>query len=152
MSRRTFYDLFDNRAQCFLAAYDYARRGAFASLNHHGDPDEPWADQLARTLRQILEHLAARPDYARLLVVDSMSVGPPGVERHERTMRELAELLARCHPQRKSSRLSLRCEASVGAVHRVIHARIVEGRASELPALAPELARLVQELAPARDA
>ena len=149
MSRRTFYDLFNNRAHCFLAAYDHARRGAFASLDHRGDPNEPWADQLAGTLAQILEYLAARPHYARLLVVDSVSVGPPGVERHERTMRELAELLAHCHPHRESSQLRLRCEASVGAVHRVVHARIVEGRADELPTLAPQLAGLVQELAPA---
>jgi AcrR family transcriptional regulator len=148
MSRRTFYDLFDNRAECFLAAYDHARRGAFARLDHHRDPDASWADHLAHTLTDVLEYLAARPDYARLLVVDSVSVGPPGVERHERTMRELAQLLTRCHPHRESAQLRLRCEASVGAVHRIVHARIVEGRARELPALAPQLARLVHELAP----
>jgi hypothetical protein len=66
-------------------------------------------------------------------------------------MRELAERLARSRPAAAPSlgpdELRLRCEASVGAVHRVVSARIVEGRARDLPGMVAELVRLVRALA-----
>jgi hypothetical protein len=66
-------------------------------------------------------------------------------------MREFAERLARSRPAAArglgQDELWLRCEASVGAVHRVVAARIVEGRARDLPGLAADLVRLVRGLA-----
>ncbi len=153
MSRRTFYELFDNREECFLAAYDQARSELMVSLERPRGPDEPWPEHVTLVLRDLLEFLAADPDTARLLVVEPISVGPPGVARHEHTMHELAQRLARSQtassPELEGEDLQLRCEASVGALHRVVHARIVQGRAEALPELAPELVSLMGELAPA---
>jgi AcrR family transcriptional regulator len=149
MSRRTFYELFDNREHCFLAAYEQARSEALAWLDRAHD--EPFPQHLTSVLTRMLEDLAARPDFARLLLVEPVAVGASGLERHERTMRELAERLARARPDAapglRPDELRLRCEASVGAVHRVVAARIVEGRARDLPGLAGELVRLVRTLA-----
>jgi AcrR family transcriptional regulator len=153
MSRRTFYQLFDNREECFLATYDHARSQALAWLDPGDGPDEPCPPQLTSVLADVLEYLATKPGYARVLVVEPVAAGPLGVERHERTMRELAQRLAESSGPDGSGlgpdQLRLRCEASVGAVHRVLAARIVEGRARDLPALASELAGLVRSLAPA---
>jgi AcrR family transcriptional regulator len=151
MSRRTFYELFDNREHCFLAAYEDARRETLAWLDGGHGPEESFPQHLTSVLTRLLEHLAARPDFARLLLVEPAAVGPPGIERHERTMRELAERLARSRPAAAPDlgpdELRLRCEASVGAVHRVVSARIVEGRARDLPGMAAELVGLVRALA-----
>ena len=104
-------------------------------------------------LADVLQYLATKPDFARVLVVEPVAAGPLGVARHERTMQELAERLARSSSPDGSElgpdQLRLRCEASVGAVHRVMAARIVEGRARDLPGLASELAGLVRTLAAA---
>jgi AcrR family transcriptional regulator len=149
MSRRTFYELFDNREQCFLAAYDQARGDLMLELD--GEPGRDGAgDHVGAAIRRALAFLAARPDRARLLVVEAISVGSPGVERHERTMSELTELLARSRAglaELVDDGLRLRCEASVGALHRVVHARIVQGRAHELPGLGEELVGLMGEFA-----
>jgi AcrR family transcriptional regulator len=150
MSRRTFYELFDNREQCFLAAYDQAREEALARLDGAERP-ESGCRHLTTVLKELFEYLAARPHFARLLVVEPVAAGAPGLERHERTMRELADRLARSRPRTSdglgSDELLLRCEASVGAVHRVVAARIVQGRAGDLPSLAMELGGLVRSLA-----
>jgi AcrR family transcriptional regulator len=148
MSRRTFYELFDNREQCFLAAYDQARGDLMVALEDEAGEDGP--DHVGAAIRRALAFLAARPDRARLLVVEALSVGSPGVERHEHTMSELAELLARSRAglaELVDDGLRLRCEASVGALHRVVHARIVQGRTRELPALGEELVGLMGEFA-----
>jgi AcrR family transcriptional regulator len=153
MSRRTFYQLFDNREHCFLAAYEHACRETLASLDRAREPDEPFPQHLKRVLTPVLEHLAARPHFARLLLVEPLAAGAAGLERHERTMRGLAERLARSDPAAAPAlgqdELRLRCEASVGAVHRVVSARVVEGRARDLPDLAGELVLLVRALAAA---
>jgi AcrR family transcriptional regulator len=151
MSRRTFYELFDNREDCFLAAYEHARGEALAWLDRDHEPREPFLQHLTSALTRVLEHLAARPDFARLLLVEPPAVGPSGVERHERTMSELADRLARSRPpaapELRPEELQLRCEASVGALHRVVSSRIVEGRARDLPGMAGELVGLVRTLA-----
>jgi AcrR family transcriptional regulator len=150
MSRRTFYELFDNREHCFLAAYEQARGETLAFLDREQEPDEPFAQHLKHVLTRVLEQFAARPDSARLLLVEPPAAGQSGLERHERTMRGLAERLARSRPEAAPSlapdELQLRCEASVGAVHRVVSARILEGRTRDLPDLAGELVPLVRAL------
>jgi AcrR family transcriptional regulator len=153
MSRRTFYQLFDNLEACFLETYDHARSEALAWLDPEDGPDEPCPPQLTSVLADVLEYLATKPGFARVLVVEPVAAGPLGVERHEQTMREIAQRLAESSGPDGSGlgpeQLRLRCEASVGAVHRVMAARIVEGRARDLPGLASELAGLVRSLAPA---
>jgi AcrR family transcriptional regulator len=118
MSRRTFYELFANREECFLATYDHARSNALA-----------WLDG------------------------EAAAAGAPGIDRHERTMAELADRLARSRRadgvQLDHDELRLRCEASIGAIHRVLAARIIAGRASDLPGLAGDLSTLVTVLAAA---
>jgi AcrR family transcriptional regulator len=163
MSRRTFYDLFRNREECFLAAYDAVREGTMTRLAgaHAGAPSR-WPAHVERALTAVLEYFADRPEFARLFVVEALAAGSPGLERHERTMREFAAHLARSHPSAAANSggpaaagragasdvgSDLSIEATVGAVHRIVHARIVDGRAGELPALAPELTALVRSLA-----
>jgi AcrR family transcriptional regulator len=154
MSRRTFYELFDNREECFLAAYEEARGQTLAWMDHTPEPNDTLPQHLTSVLKRMLEHLAARPDFARLLLVEPPAVGPPGVERHEQTMRELAERLAAslraAAPKLRPDELQLRSEASVGAVHRVVSARVVEGRTRDLPGLAAELVGVVRALALAK--
>ena len=153
MSRRTFYELFDNREQCFLAAYDAARQELMEQLERHRPPGEPWSDHARAVLVTALGFLARGPDVARLLVVEVVSAGTRGLERHEGTMRELADRLAESFTNDEHAQagddLRLRCEATVGALHRVVHSRIVEGRARELPDLAPDLMDVMGGLAPA---
>jgi AcrR family transcriptional regulator len=148
MSRRTFYQLFRNREECFLAAYDAAFEQAMArlALAHRGNGRGETA-RVEVALSALFEYLAAEPGLARLWLVEAPSLGPAGIERHERTMKQLAERLAVLRTKREggsaNGRGAVRFEASVGAVHRVVQARLLEGRADELPKLAPDLARVV---------
>jgi AcrR family transcriptional regulator len=150
MSRRTFYQLFNNREECFLAAYDAALAGALERLAVAHRNGRRWSGQVEVALAALFQYLAAEPGLARVWLVEAPSLGPPGIERHERTMRQLAERLASLRRTggggSANGSATVRFEASVGAVHRVVQARLLEGRADELPDLAPDLARLVRGL------
>jgi AcrR family transcriptional regulator len=151
MSRRTFYQFFSNREECFLATYDTARDEAMErlALAHIGN-GRSWPGQVEVALAALFEYLASEPGLARVWLVEAPSLGAAGIERHERTMRQLAERLADLHPNgdaaRANGQATVRFEASVGAVHRVLQARLLAGRADELPALAPDMARVVRGL------
>jgi AcrR family transcriptional regulator len=149
MSRRTFYELFQNREECFLAAYDAALLDALDRIEEACERDGSAAPHVDEPLRELLAYLTDRPELARLLVVEPVRAGTSGLERHERTMRELAWRVVRAQPSsaREHERVMLRAEAGVGAVHRIVQARIVDGRAGELEGLAPELSRVMRELA-----
>jgi AcrR family transcriptional regulator len=149
MSRRTFYEHFANREECFLAAYDAALFDALSRIQDACEHDGSAALHLDEPLHELLAYLTDHPELARLLVVEPVRAGPSGLDRHERTMRDLARRIVRARSAAPGDeeRVLLRAEAGVGAVHRIVQARIVEGRASELEGLAPELSCVVRELA-----
>jgi AcrR family transcriptional regulator len=151
MSRRTFYQLFRNREECFLATYDAAFEEAMGRLAlAHGGNGNPWSEQVETALVALFEYLASEPGLARVWLVEAPSVGAAGIDRHERTMKVLAERLAWLQHESEggsvNGRGAVRFEASVGAVHRVVQARLLDGRADELPELAPHMARVVRGL------
>lgn len=148
MSRRTFYSVFGNREECFLAAYDETQQRALdrvAGLHTHHS-SSPGLLELALT--ELLTLAATRPALARVLLVEPASVGPSGIDRYERAMGEFAKRLDRLLNGRSRVRGgALRCEAAVGAVERVVQARIADGRTEELPRLARELAAMLTDMA-----
>jgi AcrR family transcriptional regulator len=151
MSRRTFYQLFRNREECFLAAYDAALEGAMVRLARaHSGNGRRWSGQVETALAALFEYLADEPGLARVWLVEAPSLGPAGIERHERTMRQLAERLEGLRRAGQGGGANgsgtVRFEASVGAVHRVVQARLLDGRADELRELARDMARVVSGL------
>jgi AcrR family transcriptional regulator len=151
MSRRTFYQLFSNREECFLATYDAVLEEAMARLAlAHAGNGRRWTGRVEVALAALFEYLAAQPDLARVWLVEAPSLGPAGIERHERTMRQLAHRLAGLRAAADgdgaNGQGAVAFEASVGAVHRVVQARLLAGRAEELPELAPHMARVVRGL------
>jgi AcrR family transcriptional regulator len=147
MSRRTFYQLFRNREDCFLATYDAALTEVMERLAvAHGGNGGRWTGQVEAALEALFEYLASEPGLARVWLVEAPSLGAAGIERHERTMRRLAERLAGLRPDGSGNggQATVEFEASIGAVHRVVQARLLSGRADELRELAPHLARVVR--------
>jgi AcrR family transcriptional regulator len=149
MSRRTFYQLFRNREECFLAAYDAALAGAMERLAR-AHSDGVRGGRVEPALAALLQYLAAEPGLARVWLVEAPSLGAAGLARHERTMKKLAGRLAGLRRGEDggagAAEATVRLEASVGAVHRVVQARLLEGRADELPLLASDLAGVVRGL------
>jgi AcrR family transcriptional regulator len=150
MSRRTFYQLFRNREECFLATYDAALEQVMERISQaHAGNGGHEAGEVEAALAALFEFLAAEPGLARVWLVEAPSLGAAGIERHERTMKELAERLAghrRDGSLPANGRAAVRFEASIGAIHRVVQARLLDGRADELPDLAPDMARVVRGL------
>jgi AcrR family transcriptional regulator len=94
MSRATFYEHFEDRDDCFLAAFRRAAEPLREELRRAVDP----ADSPGRP-RQVLELLLgaadAHPDTARLLLVEAMAGNAEVCGEHERLLGEVEAALDR---------------------------------------------------------
>ena len=140
-SRRTFYEHFANREQCLLATYDAVRDDTLRIVAEAGPAVEP-------SLTALLRYFAVWPAHARVLCIDILAAGPAGLARHEATMGRLAaEVIRYQEPLERPEPGKLRSDdvahAVLGAVHRIVQRRLVDGRHASLPRLAPAICALL---------
>jgi AcrR family transcriptional regulator len=129
MSRRTFYELFDNREDCLVALLDETagrveRELAAAALEGLG-----WCERVRGGLWVILSFLDAEPVLARVCVVQALRGGPRVLERRERLLGRLVGVLdeGRCESVRGQQCSLVTAEGLVGGVFGVVYMRLREG-------------------------
>src|SRR5215218_5008461 len=92
VSRRTFYETFANREDCYRAAYE----GSFDFLRDRvlaATAEEKWPSSVRVGLSALLESLAAHPKLATFFLISPASVDDATASRHHQAMRELVEAL-----------------------------------------------------------
>lgn len=143
VSRRTFYETFSNREDCYRAAYEasfeYLRNQALAAA-----AEEDWPGSVRAGLEALLESLAAHPQLALFFLVSPATVGDEIAARHHLAMRELVEDLVSKAPKASTSATvtETRVEALAGGLSRLAAIKVNAGRSEELPALLPDLIEL----------
>jgi AcrR family transcriptional regulator len=127
VSRRTFYDLFEDREDCFLAAFDDALAHARALALAAWQERRGWRERTRAALFSLLVLLDREPGLCRLLVVDSLKAGPRVQTRRAEILMELSEALhiqaSHAKPARELPELT--GEGVIGAVLGVIHTRLL---------------------------
>lgn len=143
ISRRTFYESFSNKEDCYRAAYEasfeYLREQTVATV-----AAAEWPGSVRVGLDALLESLAAHPQLASFFLVSPASVGDEIASRHHLAMRELVEALLAGAPKATVSTVAAetRVEALAGGLSRLTAVKINAGRSAELPALLPDLVEL----------
>lgn len=135
VSRRTFYEHFDSKEECFLAAYE-ALDGYIETLMKQAvEEKEEWPDRVAAVIRAVTAFLASRPNFARLYLVEAAVVGEASNEARERTARRFIELL---EPGRSLRDVEPGIEEGlVGGIVTLLGRRVLRGEADRLEAFAP---------------
>jgi AcrR family transcriptional regulator len=137
VSRRTFYELFADIKDCFLAAFEEALARASEHVLAAYDPKADWRERVRTGLLALLEFVDREPDAGRLLVVDSLGVGAATLEHRRQVVAQLIAVVdegrALCKPGREPPPLV--AEGVVGGVLSVIHTRLLAGSPS--PAVGP---------------
>lgn len=141
LSRRTYYELFEDKEECFLAAYDEAVEHLLdLTAEAYGQDDAP-EERIERALQALLRFCADEPDIARLCIVEVLAAGPAARARRAATMERLADLmegaLSELRGDAKLSKLAAR--GLVGGVHELIYTPIDLGETEQLRDLAPEI-------------
>ncbi len=143
VSRRTFYEHFSSKDECFVAAYDAVMVELRERIAAAFDEQEKWPQAARAGIAAMLGFLAAEPNLARLSMVEALVAGPVVVERYDAAIQGLVpyfragregrprEVLARLSPTTE--------EALVGGMVSLISRRIIAGRTAELESLLPDL-------------
>jgi AcrR family transcriptional regulator len=159
VSRRTFYEIFDDAQECLLAALEESLERARLYVAEVHDRHDPWRVRTRAALHALLGFLEDEPARGRLLVVEAQSSGREALEHRARVLGALIDAVdeGRAESGRTAALTPLTAEGLVGSVLAVVHARMVSGGAPALveltnplmstivlPYLGPEAAR--QEL------
>ncbi|HTA14442.1 MAG TPA: TetR family transcriptional regulator [Solirubrobacteraceae bacterium] len=128
VSRRTFYEVFENREECFLAAFDDAIACLAQEVLPFYEQRGSWRERIRAGLVAGLSVLDAQPELARLLVVETLAAGPAALARRERIVALLVEAVeeGRGGAEAKLDRdpYGLTAEGVVGAVLALLHGRL----------------------------
>jgi len=126
VSRRTFYELFEDREACFLAAFDEAVRRASACVLPAFEGAESWRERIRAALGALLAFLEDEPGLGALCVVDALGAGAAALERRAAIVRVLVDAVdeGRAQARRGAAPTRLTAEGVVGAVLAVLHVRL----------------------------
>lgn len=141
VSRKTFYELFADREDCFVAAYELVTEQALRGLQAMFDVAAPWTTRLRDSLGWALDALARHPDQARIAFVEVLAAGPRALQQRDRFVEQLAALLTGgfdAAPADVAVPASTPA-AVVGALSELIAAHVRRGTVEALPALLPDL-------------
>ncbi len=127
VSRRTFYEIFADREDCFLAAFEEAIARASRCVSAGRDPSEGWEERIRGGLEAFLRFLEDEPAFGRLAVVESSSAGARAREMRQGVVaRIVAEVdVGRQVAVAGHSATSLTAEAVVGGMCSVVHDRLL---------------------------
>jgi AcrR family transcriptional regulator len=154
VSRKTFYEQFANKEECFLAAYDAGVDRLLAAIDDAVQAPPPgaadtlaippapdWLAAARRAVEVYLETMAASPAFARALLIEVLAAGPEALARRDVVQERFAAQLIAIHARARADipeipelpRHTFR--AAVGAVNELVTAHVLERDAQTLPEL-----------------
>ena len=143
VSRRTFYEHFSSKDECFVVAYDTVMEELRERVSTAFDAEDDWPHAVKAGIQAMLEFLAAEPHLARLCMVEALVAGPVVVERYDAAIQSFVPYFKQGREGRAPeviARLSATTEeALVGGMVSLISRRIIAGKAEELEELLPDL-------------
>jgi len=93
VSKKTFYEHFADKLDCFLAAYEAASDELFEHVRAAQDSADEWAERSRAGIHAYLRWLAAEPALARVFLIEIAAAGPEALECRERLRDRYADRL-----------------------------------------------------------
>jgi AcrR family transcriptional regulator len=138
VSRKTFYELFGGKDDCFCATYGVlVDRLLTTTFSAYGSQNE-WVDRLRAALTELLGTLAREPDTARLCFSEVIAAGGATQERREQAIKVFADLFDAPGVPDGALGETLRA-GRVSELGETLRREIAAGRTEQLPTLVPEL-------------
>jgi AcrR family transcriptional regulator len=142
VSRKTFYEQFANKEDCFLAAYEAGADRLLAAIDEALAMLAPdWLAAARRAVEVYLETMAAGPAFARAFLIEALGAGPAALARRGAVQDRFAAQLEAVHRRARADIPEIpevaphTFRAAVGAVGELVTAHVLERDARTLPEL-----------------
>ena len=141
VSRKTFYELFESKEDCFLAAYDVLLENLLGDATNafEAKPGAPWAERIGASLEALLQHLAAHPDEARFAIVEVLAAGPKALSRRDAALRQFTGFLESGRSETSVELPGITSLAVAGGINELLYSEILHGAVARLPSRLPDL-------------
>jgi AcrR family transcriptional regulator len=149
VSRKTFYEHFDDKEACFLASYDIGARAIFGAMTDAVEGLDGWRAVLDAVFSTWLEFLQADLAFTRAYMIEFWAAGDAARERWQQRRDRTTGLLATLHHQARREDPTIVpvsdtvLAAVVGGTNRVVISHVLAGRHEPLTSLKPELLRFI---------
>ncbi len=142
VSRPTFYEHFENKEDCFLAAFDTAARRLRERLEAAGEESETWRERLRAALEDLLRFVSEEPDAAMTLIVDARAAYPPALLRRDELLDHFASCLdtqVRAESPDGTQPSAIAAAGIVGGIEALLYFRLNRGETDGIESLLPSL-------------
>jgi AcrR family transcriptional regulator len=141
VSRKTFYEHFADKDECFLTALDTGVQIVFDAIMASRDQARDPIERMRAGLRAYLQTLAAEPAFARSFFIEVVAAGPRAEARRAEVHARFADLFTTLHEQARQEMPQLPevppaiPRAAVGAINELVSDYVRAGRTEQLPEL-----------------
>ena len=145
VSKKTFYEHFRDKEDCFVAAYRSAAEALLERVRDAHRSHDDWLERSEAGIVAYLRWLAAEPALARVFLIEVGAAGPRAAEAREELRDRYADLFARLQDEARTDFPELPdlpaeiFHAVVAAVDDIVVREIREGGAEDLRRLEPIL-------------
>ncbi len=140
VGRESFYELFDDKLDCMLAAHKVLLDNLVERVREVYLTEGPWPQRVKSALKMALEWLASDPDVPRFLLIEISTIGPPFRPIFQAEYARFVKLFDEGRDERAPDpELSGASNLAIGAAWAKIYEEVVRGRGAELPHLLPEI-------------
>lgn len=137
VSRTTFYELFEDKEACFLAAFDDVVDIMVRRVTRAYETEDRWPERARAGLAALLELLAEEPTLGRLALLEIGGAGPAAQRRYWAAIQRLTPLFdeGRAFAARGRHLPANTARMAIGGVTGLISDELVAGREDRLPEL-----------------
>jgi AcrR family transcriptional regulator len=145
VSRKTFYDVFADREDCFVAAFEQALTQARILSREAYERESGWRDGIHSALARLLLFMDEEPGLAKLCVVEALAAGERVLELRAQALDELVKVVDEGRFLTTATREppEVTAEGVVGGVFAVVHTRLLEGGEEPLTDLLGSLMSMI---------
>lgn len=141
ISRPTFYEQFEDKEDCFLAAFDASaaqlRKRLEAVVAAAG---AGWQGRLRSGVTELLRFIAEEPEVARTVIVEARASSPAGLLRRDQLLDRFASCIDDLVREDLAEPPSAIAAAGVvGGIESVLYTRLHKGETGDLDSLLPSL-------------
>lgn len=158
VSKRTFYEHFRTKEDCFLQLYRQVSAASLHTLSAALAGNRPWQSQVETALHAYFSYLAQAPRLMKALFVEIHHLGPEGMAVRREVVQKFADfmlsvvngpalpagLVGEQGPRILTRTMAM---AAVGGIIELVLELIEQGREAEVDSLTPAAAEIVRVLA-----
>jgi AcrR family transcriptional regulator len=139
VTRKAFYQRFEDKEQCFIAAYERELARLLTLTLEAFETQDEWADRVRAALSALLHALARDPTVARVCFIEVMAAGPRAIAARNEAMRGFTIVFDTGRLQDDRERPAALALNMVGGLSEIVHREVAAGRAEDLPGILPDL-------------